>query len=176
MIRLFFAVPVPPRTKQALAKEITEVKTALSDWKVSWDKPENLHLTLIFLGWVPQSKVEDLKEEAADAIKGFKPFEIFTGELVAKDNPLWFEIKKGKEQLFELRQQLGEKLSVKGLSLEKRLYHAHLTIGRIKRKGRSKLPKIEKSFRWKADRVALYQSRLRRTGSVYTELASFPLG
>jgi len=176
MIRLFLAVPVPKKIKEELAREQEKVKNSLSDWKINWVAPENFHITLIFLGWVENEKVKTLKGDIAGAQKNLPDFEISTGSLTFEERPIWLEIKKGTEKLQKLQEILGKELSIKGSYLEKRASHPHLTIGRVKNKGKSKLPKIKKSFTWKADKIVLYQSKLRRSGSVYTELVSFPLG
>ena len=176
MVRLFLAVPVPKKIKEELAKEAAKIKASLTDWEVNWVVPENSHITLIFFGWAKQEDLEGLKKEIPQVAEKFPAFKISTGLVSFGDHPIWFDLEKGEENIHKLQQELGKKLTLKGSYLEKRPFHAHLTIGKIKKKGRSKLPKVEKSFKWKADKVVLYQSKLRRSGSLYTELASFPLG
>ena len=68
---------------------------------------------------------------------------ISTGLVSFGDHPIWFDLEKGEENIHKLQQELGKKLTLKGSYLEKRPFHAHLTIGKIKKKGRSKLPKVE---------------------------------
>lgn len=174
MIRTFLAVSLPKETQSDLGQEIEKIKSTLPDWQVNWVKPENLHLTLIFLGWISEENIETLKTEVSTALKDFLTFEVSTGELSTLGRSLWFEIEKGGLELTKLHQQLKKELSIKGPD-ENRPFHAHLTIGRIKKKGKSKLLKVERSFSWKADRVILYKSRLRHGGPIYTPLASFPL-
>lgn len=168
-IRTFLAAPLPKEIQADLGQEVEKIKNALPDWQVNWVKPENLHVTLIFFGRVPEEKIGTLKKDVGTALEDFSTFEISTGELSAPGRPFWLEIEKGKQELAKLHQQLKKNLSVKSQN-ENRSFHAHLTIGRIKKKGKSKLPKIEKSFSWKVDQVVLYESKLRREGSVYKVL------
>lgn len=175
MLRLFLAIPLPTEVKKEIGREIVKAKDSLTDWKISWVSPENLHVTLIFLGWVSEEKIELLKQEASGAVSNFSPFSVSTGLVSANRHPIWFEIEKGGKELDQLYQRLGEKLSIKGSFLEKRPFQPHLTIGRVKKRGKVPLPQSKGSFQWKANRVVLYQSKLKRSGAIYIELASFPL-
>ncbi|MDP1710663.1 MAG: RNA 2',3'-cyclic phosphodiesterase [candidate division WWE3 bacterium] len=169
MPRLFLAVPVPREIQEKLRKEIEDLKKTLKDWKVNWVTPENLHLTLVFFGWVKDEEIENLKNEVSAAVFDFAPFEVATGTLTYAGRSLWLEIKKGREELHRLAEKLEENLTIKG-SEEYRPFYPHLTIGRVKKKGKSKLPKDIPTFRWKADRLVLYESKLKRTGPTYHPL------
>lgn len=174
-IRTFLAAPLPKEIQANLDQEIKKIKNALPDWQVNWVKPENLHITLIFFGWIPKEKIGTLKKDVRTALEDFPIFEISTGELSTPDHPFWLKIKKGKQELAKLHQQLKKDLSIKSVN-ENRSFHAHLTIGRIKKKGKSKPPLQTKTFHWKINRVILYESKLGCEGPTYTELTSFPLG
>lgn len=174
MVRLFLAVPIPQDIKNQLAKEIEKIQKQLSDWQVNWVKPENLHVTLIFLGWLEKDKIAEIKKETAQAVKGIGDFKITTGPLNTRNRPIWFELTAGEEEIVNLYQEIMAGLAFKGPE-ETRPYHAHLTIGRVKKRGKSKSAAVTKTFTWEADRVVLYESKLRRTGPIYKEVASFPL-
>ncbi|GMR19309.1 MAG: RNA 2',3'-cyclic phosphodiesterase [Patescibacteria group bacterium] len=171
MIRTFLAVPLPLKVKKELGREIDKIKTTLSDWQVNWVRPENLHVTLIFFGWIPDGKVPLLQPEIRNALAGFPSFEISTGKLSAEKHPIWIEVKKGRGGLTRLHSNLN----LQGYRKEKRSFSPHLTIGRVKRRGKLKLPKIEKTFLWKTNRLVLYESKISRKGPVYKELFSFDL-
>ncbi len=176
MNRTFLAVPVPLKTKDHLNQRIKKVRRALPDWEVNWEKPEKLHVTLIFFGWTTEEQVSRIRREVAAAVKAFPAFEVSTGKISIQDRPIWFEIEKGEKELIQLLQILKEKLSLKGSTAESRPYHPHLTIGRVRKKGETRqLSASEGSFSWKADELTLYESELRRTGSIYTKIAAFPL-
>lgn len=175
MPRLFLAVPVPNRIKTQLAAEIGKLQKSLPDWTINWVAPENLHVTLVFFGWVKEGGVEPLKTEISTAPSGFAPFKITTGELSLEGRPLWLEIEAGREEMEKLAQALAEKLTLKGSLAEERGFHAHLTLGRVKNRSKSKLPEVKERFSWKADRVALYESRFEGGRRIYTETASFPI-
>lgn len=169
MPRLFLAVPVPGKTKAALGKNLENLKTTLADWKVNWVAPENLHITLVFFGWVKEKQIKILKTEITRAVSDFSSFKVTTGKLSVEGRPIWLKIEKGREELHRLAEKLEENLTIKG-SEEYRPFHPHLTIGRVKKKGKSKLPKDIPTFRWKTDRLILYESKLKRTGPTYSPL------
>lgn len=175
MQRVFLAVPIPEKTKLAVGREIERLKKSLFDWNISWLAPENLHITLVFFGWVQEEKIEILKTEIAAAGSGFAPFEIATGKLSLKGQPLWLEIGQGRKEIQRIVEKLAKELTIKGSPEEERSFHSHLTLGRVKKCGKSRLPAVSASFSWKTDRLILYESKFIRKQRVYQELFPFPL-
>ncbi|KKW06008.1 MAG: RNA ligase/cyclic nucleotide phosphodiesterase [candidate division CPR1 bacterium GW2011_GWC1_49_13] len=174
MIRLFLAVSPPPQVRKAISKEISLLKKQIPHWHVNWVKPENLHLTLLFLGWVKEGQEKIIQKEVEEAFQDSQKFEITTGNLSYRSHPLWLEVSQGKKELTDLHKRVLRHLSFKE-SKDSRPFHPHLTLGRIKKGGRSRPSAIKKIFSWQAKEIILYQSQPRKTGSVYKELAAFPL-
>ncbi len=175
MPRLFLAVPVPGPVKHRINPEIRKLRKSLPDWEIQWVPPENLHITLVFFGGIKAEEIEKLKAEVATAVSGFPPLEIATGKLSLKGRPLWLEIGQGNCELQSLAETLSDKLTLKGSLGEKRGFHAHLTLGRVRKRGRTKLPPFPETFSWKTNRLVLYESRLSPQGPTYTPRSSFPL-
>ena len=97
--------------------------------------PEIMHLTLRFLGEIPQPTVEQVKN-AMDAIQ-FPTFETEFLGLGAFPNMkrisvVWVGIKRGQEQLDEIFRQLEPKLRQSGLPADNKGFSPHLTIARVK--------------------------------------------
>uniref|UniRef100_A0A831Z2N4 RNA 2',3'-cyclic phosphodiesterase n=1 Tax=candidate division WWE3 bacterium TaxID=2053526 RepID=A0A831Z2N4_UNCKA len=176
MRRLFLAVPLPRQIKKRLALEVEELRKLLPDWTIKWVDPENLHITLVFFGWVKEEQIETLQAEIRTAVPESLPFDIATGKLSRKGRPLWLEIESGRNELQALAETLSKKLTLKGSLKEEREFHPHLTLGRIKKRGRKNLPKTDQSFGWRADRLVLYESKFVRKQRIYEEVFSFPLG
>lgn len=177
MVRVFLAAPIPSKTKELLGKQIGKIREKLPDWEVNWEVPKNLHITLIFFGWITKKQIIQTQREIETTIKNFPSFEVAAGNLSFHQNhPIWFEIENGKGELNQIYQLLKKKLSIKGSTTEKRTFHPHLTIGRVKNRGKAhKTPETGKLFSWEVDKLVLYESKLSREGSTYTELALFPL-
>jgi len=96
---------------------------------------EIMHLTLRFLGEIPQPTVEEVKK-AIDAVR-FSAFEIELSGLGAfpnlrRLNVVWVGIKRGHEQLAEIFQQLEPKLRTIGLPADNKGFSPHLTIARVR--------------------------------------------
>ncbi len=98
-------------------------------------EPEILHLTLRFLGEVPQQTVERVKE-ILDVVR-FPQFELaFSGvgtfPSLSRINVVWIGITRGQEQLSEIFQQIEPKLRQIGLPADNKGFSPHLTIARVK--------------------------------------------
>jgi len=97
--------------------------------------PEILHLTLRFLGEIPQPTVEEVKN-AMDAVH-FPSFDVeFSGlgafPSLKRINVVWVGIKQGQEQLSEIFRQLEPKLRQIGLPPDNKGFSPHLTIARTR--------------------------------------------
>jgi len=97
--------------------------------------PEIMHLTLRFLGEIPQTTVE-LVKEAMQGLR-FSPFEVEFSGLGAFPSPnrinvIWVGITRGHEQLNEIFRQLEPKLRQIGLPPDEKGFSPHLTIARVK--------------------------------------------
>ena len=175
MPRLFLAVPLPAEIKNTLAQEVGQLKNLLPDWRVKWVAPENLRITLIFFGEIKEEQIHDLKDGIAKTVRDFSSFEISTGGLAGEGRPIWLEIKNGQKELTRLFQKLAEALTIKGSAEEDRPFHSHLTLGRIKKRGKIPLPQLKRAFSWRVKRLKIFESQLRRTGPTYTPRAGFEL-
>ncbi|PJC00627.1 RNA 2',3'-cyclic phosphodiesterase, partial [bacterium (Candidatus Moisslbacteria) CG_4_9_14_0_8_um_filter_36_20] len=70
-IRSFIAVNLPEEIKEEIKKIIDIL--GQSGNGVKWVEPRNLHLTLHFLGWLEEEKIEDVKKILSEATKGLDP-------------------------------------------------------------------------------------------------------
>jgi 2'-5' RNA ligase len=97
--------------------------------------PEIMHLTLRFLGEIPQSTVENVKE----AMSGIR-FHVFETEFfglgafpnLRRINVVWVGLKQGREQLDDIFRQLEPKLRQLGLPPDNKGFRPHLTIARVR--------------------------------------------
>ena len=183
-MRTFIAVELPENIK----KKIEEVQNPLkkTDTYVSWVKPENVHLTLKFLGEVEENKIEDVFYGTEKALKGAKSLSLSLKNLgcfpnLKRPRVVWVGVEKGKEELSFLQKNIQEELSKLGYPKEDRAFSPHLTIGRVKSpKNIEKLVKlIEKTdFQTeevKIDEVVVMKSQLHPQGAIYTPLKKVKL-
>src|SRR3989337_19916 len=97
--------------------------------------PGIMHLTLRFLGEIPQTTVDGVKD-ALDGIR-FSPFDIeFSGmgafPNLNRINVVWVGMKQGDEQLNEIFHQLEPKLRQLGLPPDNKGFNPHLTVARVR--------------------------------------------
>lgn len=178
VVRCFIALDFP----REIVSEIERVQKELDKKKMFIGKlaePENLHLTLKFLGEIEPEKIEKIKLKLGE-IK-LEKFMGYLGELgVFSSNFIkivWARILGKKVE--ELQKQIDEKLE--GLFEKEERFMSHLTIARVKKVKDKKvflqeLEKINvKNLGFSVEKFYLFKSELKETGSVYTVLEEFNL-
>lgn len=179
-IRTFIAIKLTSEIISNISRVQEELKrTAL---EVKWVKPENIHLTLKFLGYITLEELEKVKTSTREALKTVSPFEVSVSGLGAFpkiDYPrvIWIGIDKGGEELKRMATQLEGGLARIGFAKEKRPFSPHLTLGRVKSlKKRERLmdalSKVEANNLGKmsAAWVSIMKSQLTPLGPIYTPL------
>ncbi len=176
-MRIFVAIDLDPGLKAAVAEFIRTLRRR--EAAVKWIDPEGMHLTLKFLGETALDVVPAVEEEIRRAASLSRPFPLVlegTGCFPSERRPrvLWIGIQDHPE-LSKLQSSLEEGLARIGFPSEKRPFHAHLTIGRIKRPAGldrvvSILNKAQQTRfgEMTAEKVTLFQSTLRPEGAQYT--------
>ena len=73
-IRLFVAVEITEETRNKLAAFQDKLKKADAD--VGWVAPENIHITLKFIGYIDEEKIEEVRNIIKDSVTHIKPFNL----------------------------------------------------------------------------------------------------
>ncbi|GMR04302.1 MAG: RNA 2',3'-cyclic phosphodiesterase [Thermodesulfobacteriota bacterium] len=154
--------------------------------RVSWVNPSNIHLTLKFLGEVDETRIDQIGEALEKAASGIRPFSLSTGKLggfpnIANPRVLWLGLEGGEEAV-ELQKKIDETLAGLGFEKEKRAFHPHLTLARIRNPadGRAlgalaiKL-RHDINIEFTVDSFILFRSKLTPSGAEYSELRRFGL-
>jgi len=134
-MRLFVAVNIPDGPKENILEIQDRLKSALSD--VKWVSGDKLHLTLKFLGEVPENEVAGLCPALERSLAGHKAFRVFvsgTGAFPDNSHPrvVWAGITEGSDELVKLAGALDHNLEGLGYKKEKRSFSPHLTLGRVR--------------------------------------------
>jgi RNA 2',3'-cyclic 3'-phosphodiesterase len=178
-VRIFVAVFPPLEVRSALAAAARELPVV---GEVRWIRPENLHLTLKFLGNVPQEDLSRVAEALEPVRLRHSPFEAGLSGFGAfpsarRARILWVGIGEGTEPLLALARDVEASLEPLGFEREDRAYMPHLTLGRTR--GRPATleaiaapPPVP---RFAARNVELVESVLGSAGATYSTLAAFPL-
>lgn len=184
-LRLFIAIDMPDRVRE----EITELSNLLMkyDTDVKWVPPNNIHLTVKFLGSTPEAMIEAIRESLVAVASGFAPFHLLikgTGAFPNEKHPrvLWVGV-ADSDPLRSLRDRIEAKLEALGFPREGKDFHPHLTLGRVRsQRGLIALLKQLSLYRkahfgeFSVDAVNLMQSELKPKGAEYRCLHAIPLG
>lgn len=166
--------------QQALARTGTDVK---------WVEPENLHVTLLFLGEVNDRDLPAVCRAVADVTKQHAPFKMHVETVGCFPNPrrprvVWVGVGEGAQEVVALHDALEPPLLELGCyRREGREYTPHVTLGRVKSEGPSEklVAALAKQAGWYGGEVAVKEvlvlsSELRPAGPVYTVLSRAKLG
>ena len=186
-IRTFVAVDVNESVRRRATRLIEQL--AANAGNVKWVEPQNMHLTLQFLGEVPQTDVHEVCLAVQRAVVGCVPFAMSllgAGAFPHAGRPstIWIGVDQGAQQLKTIQRRIQQALKPLGFPPERRAYHPHLTIGRIRRgrvSGGSLLAQVlrdQQSFdagRSTVDQVIVYASYLEHTGPSYQAMSRIGL-
>ena len=133
-MRSFIAIELPEGVKSALAELRQELKKCNAD--IRWVKPDNVHLTLKFLGDIDEKSLDMIIEATKAACTGYSGFDLEArGVGVFPDmrapRVLWVGI-SDNDSLTGLQKDIENGLAAIGFSSEKRRFRPHLTLGRFK--------------------------------------------
>ncbi len=183
-IRSFLAIELSQALKQAL--EEVRYRLDLPQFDVRWVQPKNMHLTLRFLGEIPEQDLQRASQAASVAAEKGSPFQIALcglGAFPSLSSPrvVWMGIEQDKP-LVLLERALSQELESAHFPLPDKPFRPHLTLGRVKSKrGKRELERLLKrnqnvsAGQMDVEHFSLIKSELRPSGPIYTNLNRFTL-
>jgi 2'-5' RNA ligase len=156
---------------------------------VRWASPEQLHLTLKFLGSVPTEVLGEVQSTLAKIACDFGPMQLRAEELggfPSLRNPrvIWVGLQGDLQALEQLTGRIEEAMQPWAEKEEKRGFHPHLTLGRVRENASRQARAIGQALQqitpppfggWRAEAFFLMRSQLSPKGAVHTKVAEFPL-
>ena len=189
-LRLFAALDPPDPVRRKLAGWQADLRRSAGRHadEVRWTPADRLHVTLQFLGAVPEERLEAVREAMAGAAAGSRPLRLEVhgaGGFPTSRRPrvVWLGLSGDPGGLAALAGDLGRRLAPLGFPVEGRPLTPHVTIGRS-RDGRG-APGLggavagaatAEAIPWRAGEISLFRSHLSSEGSRHEVLARFPLG
>ena len=186
-MRAFVALRLPEETRRSLAALQRQLADSGADGK--WAAPEQLHVTLKFLGKTPPpdpAAVETLLRGIATRTASFPLALGALGAFPSARAPrvIWVGLAEGRERVIGLARAIESSGgSISGWVTEERAFAAHVTLGRARSpRGRAALAaQLERAAwippaPWQVEQVVLYESVLRPDGPRHTPLAEIALG
>lgn len=189
VLRLFIAVELPADVRRRLAEVADELRGMGLD-RLRWVRPENIHITLKFLGETPADSLPQIEDALRAAAEGVAPHELKLGKLGkfgGRQNPrvLWVDVGGDVDALKALQKRVDARIAPLGFSTDERPFAAHLTLARVPQDLARKVarPLTEAVEAVKVPdtpipvrEVVLMRSELRPGGPVYTRLCGVEFG
>jgi RNA 2',3'-cyclic 3'-phosphodiesterase len=192
-LRLFVAIELPDKQKQALAGLQDSMRSAVtrrfSDVRVRWTQPEGMHLTLKFLGATPSERLESVVNALASAVPDSPAFNLSladAGSFTDRRPPqvIIAGVSGQTKGLYELAERIETAFAAAGWPREKRPFRAHITLARLPQDLSIATQRalfettarvtLDSGCGWPVDHVSLMQSHLGQHGPHYERIARFP--
>lgn len=177
--RLFVGIPL----SSPLTKRLTREMEAWRDAPIILTRPNNLHVTVLFLGFVAEENLVMVTGSIARAAAGISPFELSFRRVDFFPNnehpTAVFMYGEENEMLLTLRQNLDRELGY--LVPEKKSFRPHITLGKIRR-GRfemlSEKPSVAKTVELiePVSSITLFESTSENGKRMYLPLEEFVFG
>ncbi len=176
-MRLFVAIELSEDLKAPLEQYLAAHGAVCRDLRFC--KPEQLHLTLKFLGEIDEGRLRRIEKVIRQACESFEPFEIALTTLGAfpprgLPRVLWCGIDDPQRRCAAWVKRAETGFAKLGVPKEKRDYHPHITLARSRGPAGGEAiralldsPPVFGAPRMRVEQVTLFESRLRPGGAVY---------
>ncbi len=186
-VRCFVAVDLSDEVRTALDAVQRRLRSSAPRADVRWVASAGMHLTLKFLGQVPEAGLAGIHSALADAVTlataiplACRGLGAFPG--LARPRVLWAGLTGGVSELGRLAIACERVFEPLGFAPEERPFRGHVTLARVRSpRGFGPIARAVEAATdldfgaWTATEVVLYRSHLRPTGSVYEALERVPL-
>jgi len=179
-MRAFLAVDLGDHVRKKISAAAAPLVKRAPDAK--WVSPESMHVTLVFLGQIDDAIREGVERELAATAENHAPLELHArggGAFGSKKKPrvLWVGLEGDIERLSAIQHELAKRCEAHGIEMEKRPYSPHLTLARARdQHGDPALAACADAIAegdygsFPIDELILFESKLARTGAVYTPI------
>lgn len=185
--RVFCAVELPNSLREKLAQHIRRLRREVPQVRASWSRPDNIHLTVKFLGEIHKSQVPNVSNAVELAAQNFPAFHLVaerTGVFPTHGPPhvVWIGATDFTGNLARLHNRVEDECAAADFPKDKRQFHPHLTLARLRKPegtGALAAAHIELGFeavRLNVTKLSVIRSELRSEGSKYTVISTHPLG
>jgi 2'-5' RNA ligase len=190
-VRTFVAVNLNVGVVRRIADEMRALKAQLHGAAgVKFVSPESLHVTLRFLGSIPEATVEVVRDALGRVAAGISPFELRARGLgvfppQGATRVIWVGLVETGGSLERLAAETSRTLDELGFRSEDRPFKPHVTVGRVKEPSAELTEGLHQLMAGRAEldlggslvrEVVVYRSDLKARGAEYTALARVPLG
>ena len=178
-MRAFIGLELPDSARRVLSR----ARAGLDDGPIGlrWTRPDNLHLTVRFLGEIDESVGNVLISRLRGSLRQFPPLHVVMNAIA------WFPTRRPvvlaalvnpSVQVLDIFDIAEKECIAMGLSPERRKPTPHVTVARLRMPASKSMPKIDSEINIEFDcrELILYRSRLMPTGAVYAHFGEIALG
>ena len=180
--RTFIAIEMPAKVKDLIASHVERLK-GLVPRGVKWVDPQTTHLTLAFLGNLPNERLSALSRIVDAVAADSPPLRLRTGLLGAFPSPtrprvVWLGLEGDTQLLAVTQHRLQDALETDGFPREQRTLKPHITLGRARGNGFIPLPEpalndqAKGTLVFEVRDIVLMSSILTPSGPIHTPLHS----
>lgn len=182
-VRVFIALAPPDDAKEELARELRPAYAAYP--RLRWNRIEDWHITLAFLGELPAATVPLLQPPLADLAAADQPLRLaLRGGGHFDERVLWSGVEGNLEGLHLLTKEVRDVIRACGIAFEDRPLRPHLTLARSRRDDSSSVVEAAAGLAaftgrpWSAERLHLVASNIGRgPGPIhYRDIAAWRFG
>jgi 2'-5' RNA ligase len=187
--RCFLALKTPSAWDEKLGELQRNLKSKFGSSAFRWVKPEQIHITLRFFGWITTIEASELTELLPSICSRHDPFTLTCESLGTFPNShrprvLWAGLKGDLDRASALQNDITGATRRLGEPPEDRPFKPHLTLARLKDPNQDHVTDLEDTVRrgfqidqpWRITEVLLMESHLSPQGSSYETVAKFHLG
>ncbi len=167
-MRIFIGIPIVENIKERMYENY------IKHLSIKGLKPvtkNNLHITLKFIGEVSKEEIEKISTVLKNI--SFDTFDTETGDIDAfpsmkQPRVIFIKLVKSQDKIKELFSLIEKRLFKIKINKEKRTFHPHITIARVKKHANTSIPRFTiPAFSLYIDRFVLYESILKPQGPEY---------
>jgi 2'-5' RNA ligase len=184
VMRLFIALELPDKVVTTLQNMQQQLRRS-GQHPVKWVDPANIHLTLRFLGEVSEQQMpvllaalEAVQVESSHAMLHLQKAGAFPN--LKRPQVIWAGVGGGVDALARFQQAISRELEPLGFPPETRPFHAHITLGRVRRDSSTRQQTVlgnaitnlamPEKVAWPLELPILFQSTLTPRGAIYRKV------
>ena len=178
-MRLFVAIDLASGVRASIAREQERLARLLAERQPRWVRPEQIHLTLAFIGEAADERVPAIVETMSHDIS-LPPFQVVLGGFGmfpthGAPRVLWMGVVEGAEAVVDLQHEVVRRLNHAGVVSEERVFRPHLTLGRWRLgrpsdRSRVSTEAVRVIEAGTVEAITLYESRMSSSGAIHQAL------
>lgn len=179
--RTFIAVPLEHVALKELAYKVRHIAQKDKAKEIHWIHEEMFHITLDFIGHLPEEQLGELGQNLESELKGVTEFDLIIEGIEyfpSADKPrVVVAMVEESKELEELKIRVDKALAKTGIEAERKRFTPHITVGRPHKhhKLTFQLKRQSMEIQSGVEKIVIYQSVLKKKGAEYSSIKEISL-